>query len=293
MKKSLKLGFSLIELSITLLIISILTGAVASGAFLIEQSKLKSARSLTINSPVNSIKNLHLWVESTLEKSFDADINDTDSVSNWYDISYNTQKINLSGGAASPSYAISIINNLPAVTFDGSDDCLLNAASLFPHGDYSIFVVFSADTINSTRNLVSLVNSSAQLGTGIQFSSSGEITALHRFPFSGVGDDALTSSANQFIANKNYIISYVRNINSPHTTNSVVKLNNTSIIDSTSTKANLDTTSLIFSVGCLGNETLPFDGNIGEVIIFKRTLTSDEESAIQKYLSAKWGIKLN
>ena len=64
-------AFSLVELSIVILIIGILIAAVGQGVDLVQDSRLSAARMLTQSSRVNSIKNLVTWLETTSEKSFD------------------------------------------------------------------------------------------------------------------------------------------------------------------------------------------------------------------------------
>jgi prepilin-type N-terminal cleavage/methylation domain-containing protein len=54
-------AFSLIELSVVILIIGILVAGVTQSSRLIAQFRLKTAQNLTINSPVSSIKNLSTW----------------------------------------------------------------------------------------------------------------------------------------------------------------------------------------------------------------------------------------
>lgn len=64
-----KKAFSLIELSIVILIIGILVSGVTQSSRLIRQFRLSSAQSLTDNSPVNSIPDLVAWYETTKETS--------------------------------------------------------------------------------------------------------------------------------------------------------------------------------------------------------------------------------
>ncbi|MFM7620236.1 MAG: prepilin-type N-terminal cleavage/methylation domain-containing protein [Alphaproteobacteria bacterium] len=63
-------AFSLIELSIVILIIGILVAGVTQSSRLIRQMALSSARALTQSSPVPSIAGLVSWYEPTSEKSF-------------------------------------------------------------------------------------------------------------------------------------------------------------------------------------------------------------------------------
>ena len=87
MKKISAKAFSLIELSIVILIIGILIAGVTQGSRLVSAMKLNTARTVTQSSEVNSITGVVTWLESTADKSFD-DAEETDGsiITNWYDI---------------------------------------------------------------------------------------------------------------------------------------------------------------------------------------------------------------
>jgi prepilin-type N-terminal cleavage/methylation domain-containing protein len=97
--KKCELGFSLIELSIVILVIGLLVIGITQGKRIISRSRISSAKSLTTSSPVASINNLVLWLETTSDKSFDnADKIDGGSgvngtIATWYNI--NPQGVNL------------------------------------------------------------------------------------------------------------------------------------------------------------------------------------------------------
>ena len=68
--KNIKKAFSLIELSIVILIIGILVAGVTQSSRLVSQFRLLSARNITQSSPVHSIKDLLIWLETTSTKSW-------------------------------------------------------------------------------------------------------------------------------------------------------------------------------------------------------------------------------
>jgi len=71
MKEKNKLkAFSLIELSIVILIIGILFVGVTQSSRLINQMSLTTARNITQNSPVYSISGVVSWIETTSQQSF-------------------------------------------------------------------------------------------------------------------------------------------------------------------------------------------------------------------------------
>jgi prepilin-type N-terminal cleavage/methylation domain-containing protein len=69
-KYHIKKAFSLIELSVVVLIIGILIAGITQSSRLVRAMKLNTARSLTRSSDVNSIRNLTAWFDSTAEGVF-------------------------------------------------------------------------------------------------------------------------------------------------------------------------------------------------------------------------------
>jgi prepilin-type N-terminal cleavage/methylation domain-containing protein len=91
------LAFSLIELSIVILIVGILIAGVTQGSRLVKESKLKTAISITSSSDVNSIPDLVMWLDATNEENLKTsafsdiattnygNIEDDDPISAWKD----------------------------------------------------------------------------------------------------------------------------------------------------------------------------------------------------------------
>jgi len=127
-------AFSLIELSIVILIIGILVVGVTQSSRLLKQVKLATAQNLTRSSPVHH-RNLAFWWESTLDDSFiNSEAVDGSEISQWNDINpATTTKINGCKGQKSvsafnydvspygvikgPIYIADGINNLPTLRF--------------------------------------------------------------------------------------------------------------------------------------------------------------------------------
>ncbi len=145
---NLKKAFSLIEISIVLLIIGILISGILVGQDLILDAKIRSAQNLTKTSPVNKIPDLTLWLDVNAEQSLittevadrclEKYVNYQDLLGNnvicaWRDInpqkslgSDTSKKIALSINTshpltAMPNYVINGIGGLPSLYFDGAD----------------------------------------------------------------------------------------------------------------------------------------------------------------------------
>ena len=75
LNKNFKKAFSLIELSVVVLIIGILIAGITQSSRLVRAMKLNTARSLTRSSDVNSIRNLTAWFDATAEGVFSSSCN--------------------------------------------------------------------------------------------------------------------------------------------------------------------------------------------------------------------------
>ena len=86
MKKKLSKAFSLIELSIVILIIGVLIAAAGQGLDLLRDARVAAAQMLTQSSRVGSLKNLILWLETANSASIaNSEMVDGGTVSTWYD----------------------------------------------------------------------------------------------------------------------------------------------------------------------------------------------------------------
>ena len=137
-------AFSLVELSIVILIIGVLIAAAGQGIDLLQDARLSAARMLTQSSRVASIKGLSLWLETTSENSFSAsEAADGSTVTSWNDINPQANLKNnfTATGAAKPIYKTNIMNNLPAVLFDGSTDYMDSTYNFARDAGVTAFVV--------------------------------------------------------------------------------------------------------------------------------------------------------
>lgn len=302
--KKFKTAFSLIELSIVILIIGILVAGVTQSSRLVKQMRLNSARAITQSSAVSSIKNLVVWFEPTLESSF-ASLNDGDVVALWNDNNpQSTQKNNLvqATSGVQPTYVTDGIGGLPSLKFNVAGN-FLRASGLSMTESYTIFTVFSTDYNAAAQDLFNIIydvdtlpNGNAGTGIIMELQTSLTMRALHRTPVGGSGGDSNVSTS-AISLNKNYILSYVRNFSAASAT---LWFNNTAFIGGGATTPavtggsfNQPVSYLI--VGVL-NDTIGarnFSGMISEMLIFDRALKQSEIDDVEAYLSKKYGVKLD
>ena len=145
-----KKAFSLIEISVVILIIGILISGISNGIDLYIDSKIASARSLTLNSRVGRISSLVGWWETTLEKSFDkTESVEAEKITNWFDsnpTNIEKGKLNQSTTSNKANYKTNIINSLPAILFEGDDKYITK--NIFGE-NYSLFVVLLSNSLGA------------------------------------------------------------------------------------------------------------------------------------------------
>lgn len=289
--KIVKKAFSLIELSIVMLIIGIIIAGVTSGSVLVKKMRLETAKQLTKDSPAHSIPELSLWYESTLDESFiDSQIEDDAYVTTWHDINSQTNNKNDATRATadnSITYQSSAVNHLPALFFNGTAS--VNAflsANVLPTdgGQFVIFLVIQSTDPNSANvRSVFMNGNSGTNGYGYFKISSGNRAVL----FAGIALND-TVSANS-TANPE-IIKIIADNSAPVAmyVNGVVQTLNAPVV---SFNSPISPALYIGNSSALGTE--PWQGYIAEIIAYERNLKPQEITDIENYLSRKYQITLN
>jgi len=275
-------AFSLIELSIVILIIGILVAGVTQSSRLVKQVKLMSARSLTLSSPVPTIKNLIAWYESTSEKSFnESEASDQSLLSAWFDI--NVQNSNKNNATQTidtnkPQYSFDDNTGLPIVKFTNLDFFNLPDGTVpFNNSPYTVFFVSQPYVFGG----------GGILGSG----SYGTVNATNAFrydPSNGIFN--YWFNVDLFLPNtsslrKNNVISFIYDLAKREGYVDGLLKGSVASSNRASTAINNAIGSTYFV------EYL--NGAIGEIIIFDRALNTEERKSIESYLGKKWSIKIN
>jgi len=124
-KNNFKKAFSLIEISVVIVIIGILIAGISTGIDLYNDFLLSKAKNLTTNSRVGRIPDLNLWLETTADKSFLSTERDNNSpVSKWSSLNFissTTISATQANSNYKPKYIANGLNDLPVIRFEGKD----------------------------------------------------------------------------------------------------------------------------------------------------------------------------
>ena len=287
-----KLGFSLIELSIVILVIGILVIGITKGSRIIKEARIKSAQSLTTGSPVASMSNILMWLESTSEKSFASSekvntaLGATGTISSWNDINPSTATPNNATqvvNANKPRYIDNDINGLPSINFDGSSDFLGFDGTILAGKSYTVIVV--------EKRL-----SSEERGYFISGSGPAQTNQVPHFGYRtnttmtfAQHNNNLNVAVSGFASPTPYMHIFIFNSGNGKT----YYKNGVQLINSKTSGA---LTPLISYNGAQIAKNPSggyYNGNIGEIIIFSRAIKNSERLNIENYLQTKWGIKFS
>lgn len=277
-----KFAFSLIELSIVILIIGILVAGVTQSSRLINQMRLMSARSITLSSPVPTIKNLIAWYESVGEKSFnEGEMSSGSLLSNWFDSNIqSSSKINgfQTVDVNKPQYAIDDSTKLPVAKFTNQDFFYLPDGTIpFNNTPYTIFFVSQTYAYCACGLLGSGDYGVGQGANAFRYDGS---TSIVNYWW---GNDIYLT--NSVTIQKMTIHTFVYNLTNRYGfTDGVLKASDAAT-NRVST-ANNNTIGKTFNTEFM-------NGIIGEIIIFDRALNQEERKSIESYLGKKWSIKVS
>ena len=307
-------AFSLVELSVVILIIGILVAGVTQSGRLIRQIKLSTARSVTASSDVASIRDVTAWFEASTEGNF-TDINNVTDIENkavvleWRDINPqkpigDRPKLRNEASGSQPMYIANGINGIPSVYFNTDDHIYTTDAPTMPllskDKTYSMFAVFRADLGKvQTKSIITQIGSNTTLANN-QYASIGFLGSANNN--GKVGFITNSTENNNWIQNTlisdqtDYAVGVLADL-TVSMDKSPVKLYVNSLTAETNlaaggTYATTEIEAKRFSIGAsaAGSPADFFNGMVSEVIIFDRKLKDEEAESVMKYLRKKYNI---
>jgi len=289
-KKINKKAFTIIELSIVVLIVSVMIVGVATSKSILTKSRLANAKSLTRQSVVNDMgDDLIAWYETSLEGSFKPSEIKTDAslISLWKDSNENAIKNNdayQTDLSFQPTlYQNVFYNSIPGLRFSGAQYLNFDGTK-FAKTSYTVFVVEQRRS-NKSENLFiggtgNAQNSNLILGYGANTTIS----------FAQYANDFSRSvEAYKSPIPRIHTFSFNNTAGKSHSING----------GSTSTNNPVQANSLVsFSGAMIGqykpdNSPRTYIGDLAEIIMFKRSLKTEEVEAIESYLGSKYGIPVS
>lgn len=297
-------AFSLIELSIVILIIGVLIAGVTQASRLVRQSKITTARTLTQSSPVNSIRGLLLWLEPTQETSFkSSEVVDGTTLTAWYDsnpqLTIPNSFTNVGSSSTITYRATGATNALPTVAFASNNTALSGTHFDSPFNAYTFFYVVRPTSLANTgvhTVLYNGVSGTNGFGFGIDGTSGTVGTTKFSYGVSSTASGTATATANQGAADivcitiaPNSVLG--ANVASPAALsyrNGVADMSSTVTTSSQVTP----TTGLYIGNATTSSTTQDFIGEISEIIVFDSVLKKSDRQEVERYLSKKYAIAI-
>jgi len=301
-RNNFKKAFSLIEISVVIVIIGILIAGISNGIDLYSDFLLSKAKNLTTNSRVGRIPDLNLWLETTADKSFLSTEKYNDStISKWNSLNFissTTISATQTSENIKPKYIANGLNGLPVIRFEGKDTSPANSYSdymvlldeIIPYGDsdYSVFIVAKRTLNNTARNLVlcgGSIGATSSTPSMNAFGFIGDVAVNYWF----TNNSILYSADKSIISNNFYITEFFYDKNSDPTRS--IYINGSK--NMSDTKVSRVSTKGNNYIGRRSDYTINyFDGDLAELIVYNRALLDSERRSVEEYLSKKWNIKI-
>lgn len=198
-------------------------------------------------------------------------------VASWTDSSGHNHPLLQSSASLKPVYKTNILNGKAVVRFDGTNDFLQATIAADAH-NYSVFVVMKRDVSSVGNFAISASWGSGQVnGTMWMGYNNGDdfftpaSDSLHDLPSATSGDNAWHIA--ECIHSGNTIYGYDTGVSTGSSSSSSASRGN------------------VFSLGgYTASGSLPFKGDIAEVIIFNSGLNSTRRGLVEQYLIEKYDL---
>lgn len=246
-------------------------------------------------SPSN-LPNLALW----LDASDTATISLSGSaVTQWNDKSGNSRNFTQSTSTNRPSSGTRTQNSLNIIDFDGTDDRLVSTSTIstwnFLHNGDSYTAFFALVKDSDSYDDVMGNNANASANIGASFSEANNLR-LNHVVVRGVSGTAPIDNitSNNTVSGFHYWSVQADPDNGTAANRSVIQYKSGADIKNNTLTAAPSTSNASFDLtigDSKGNTTnVPFEGAIGEIIIYSAILSSGDLQKVDDYLADKWGV---
>jgi hypothetical protein len=259
-----------------------------------------TATSTVVNISIFSSNDLSLWLKADAITG----LTNNAAVGTWADSGNWGNDATQNNPDQQPLYVTNVINGYPAVQFDGANNDQLTMATSPGTNNFTVFAVVSAsqeENINIEDN--SIYASSGTTGENYLFGGDYNLGYSGAEASVSLGNNGV--SVYEYGHNEEYgdqaapLAVYGGNVRPDFSIVTVKYVNQQPSIYLNGALLRTGLTSLrsqsimAQSIGYGSSSGEPFDGDVAEILIFSRTLTSCEQLAVGTYLNNKYGITFN
>jgi len=286
-KKALnKRAFSLIELSIVLIIIGLLIAGITSGRNLVRASKLSSGRSITLASQIVTIPGMVLWTESTTKDSFlNTESIDSNQLTTWYNREPSGFLVSnnfTTSASSNVIYEEVSTNELPAVNMTVAGNMSLANFSSSVLSAATIAIVFKP-TVAPTSTATTIADAGASGNSTASIGIKSDRVSLNFG--SAVETSTVTNPASFSLDGLYILVVYLNGASSKVFVNNATEVGGSGAVLSAGTNALNGVT-----IGANKSGSSGIAAEISEVIIYNRVLKDTERQDMMSYLSTKYKI---
>ena len=274
-------GFSLIEISVVILIIGVLIAGISQASDMIDEAALKGARTASKGSRVGRVRDLVLWLDAVADggslTATSKQAVDGDAVTQLKDLNpRSSAKFTLAGTS---TFSSNKVSGLPGLNLNGESNFFkLNDRFDYSTGEYTIYLVYQPIEIPTATTVI--LEKRSALGTTFPYKLELESSGFYK-----LSDNAgSVHGAKKASAGKVNVIALTRSA-------STLGIEVDDVYKSGGGGTGVNSDELI--IGAQNADPLAdFNkGRIGELIIYERNLVPSEKDDIELYLFKKWKIE--
>ncbi len=263
------------EVAVVLIIVGIFIAGIFVSSTFFTKFRITAAQTLTRSAPIYSIKDNALWLETSLDNSFNAvESRDTSSLTTWYEQRNTTNKVFLQAADGGPTYS-NTINRIHAVRFAGAG-----------------YFTFDGSFLNNTDYTITILEKREASGGGNYFLGDSASATTNQSILLGYNADGQIIHSQGSSSSYQTLGSYTssdtpRILTFTHSSTAGKKLYINGILagqDEANTSALSNISTLSFGKG--------YSGQVGELAIFTRALEADEIKSVEDYVAQKFNVKL-
>jgi prepilin-type N-terminal cleavage/methylation domain-containing protein len=279
-------GFSLIEISVVILIIGVLIAGISQASDMIDEAALKGARTASKGSRVGRVKDLVLWLDAVSDGGSLTAANkqavDADPVTQLKDMNpRSSAKLTLAGTS---TFSSNKVSGLPGLVFNGSSH-FFKLADRFDNstGEYTIYLVYQPVAIPASASHVIFEKRNTAQSGAFPYKLEIESTGFYKF----------SDSNGSLYGAKKASTGKVNLIKLTRSSAGKLEIFVDDVIKSGSDNSTSVVNSFELIIGAQNGSSLSnyANGRIGELIIFERDLAPAEKADIEAYLFKKWKIE--